>query len=114
MSHILSSKTAFPKYNYSQNQIVDFLSTLWPKKKNLLAKFSKNVCVDNRSLCITTEELMKLDSFAMRNDIWKKEAIPLVEKSIELVLEETGICVEEIDQFITLERRDFLYLALVA
>ncbi|WP_417335860.1 type III polyketide synthase [Halobacteriovorax marinus] len=101
MSYILSSKTVFPKYHYSQSQIVDFLSTLWPKKKNLLAKFSKNVCVDNRSLCITTDEVMRLDSFAMRNDIWKREAIPLVEKSIELVLKDTGVSVEEIDQFIT-------------
>lgn len=101
MGFIVSSKSAFPKYEYTQDQVVDFLASNWSEKERLVSKFSKSVCVEKRALCLKFEDIIKLSSFAERNEIWQREAFTLAKKSIELVLESTGISLSEIDLFIT-------------
>ena len=101
MSFIISSKTIFPKNNYNQNEMIDFLATIWPKKKKLVSKFSKNVCVSNRALCLEKKDILNLGSFANRNKIWKEKAVPLMEESILEVLKKSGLEVRDINQFIT-------------
>ena len=101
MSYILTSKTVFPKYNYTQGQVIEFLSTLWPNREKMLSKFAANVCVDNRAFCISMDEILALDKFSSRNQTWAEKAVPLVKESVRKVLAETGISLDQIDQYIT-------------
>lgn len=101
MSFIVSSKSVFPEFEYNQDYFIDFLATNWPDKKEEIAKFAKSVCVDQRALCLDLKEVMGLEGFAQRNQIWREKAYELSQKSIEKVLDDTGLTVNDINFFIT-------------
>lgn len=101
MSFIVSSKSVFPEFEYNQDYFIDFLATNWPDKKEEIAKFAKSVCVDHRALCLSLKDVMKLNGFAQRNEIWKDKAFELSKRSIDKVLADTGLSVKDINYFIT-------------
>ncbi len=101
MSFILGVKTSFPENHYTQNQFYDFLSTIWPKHKNLVQKFHSNVQVVERAICLPLQEIVKLNSFAERNKIWKEKALELSTQSIEKILNEYHLKASDIDYLVT-------------
>ena len=101
MSKILSSKTVFPEHIYDQNYFIDMISTMWPEQSKKISLFAKSVCVEERALCIEMKEILELTSLAQRNKIWMEKSVELAKRGVEQVLEDTGISITEINQFIT-------------
>lgn len=97
MSYIIDLKTSFPKNYYDQNEIVDFISKVWPDKENRIRQFHNNVCVEKRHLALELEEYLNLGDFGNRSLIWKEHTTDLLGTAIQSLLEEHDINPEIID-----------------
>jgi alkylresorcinol/alkylpyrone synthase len=77
MSIILSSKTSFPKYRYSQKEMSNFLGEIFPEKQNVIEKIFANSLVGNRNLAMPLANYKELSGLKARNDVWQKNALEL-------------------------------------
>jgi alkylresorcinol/alkylpyrone synthase len=98
MSYLCYAQTSVPKNIYKQNEIKDFLKSIWSDKNEheLIEKFFASTGVKSRGLALPLEEYQKLGHFGNRNNLWKKEAISLQKKNIEDIFNKVKISSEDI------------------
>ena len=96
MSTILSAKTVFPEYKYTQGQIIDYLSSLWPDVARAAERFHRNTQVETRHLAVPLEDYAKLGDFGNRNNLWIEKALPLAQMAASIALDAAGMDASEI------------------
>lgn len=96
---IASAASAFPKYYYSQKQLLQRLQDYWGEElKNplLLARLHRNVTVDGRYLAIPAERYLEIKTWGEANDIWIKVAQELGEQSLCRALNNAGLSPQDL------------------
>ncbi len=91
---IASAASAFPKYYYSQKELLDRLQDYWGdqlKNPLLLARLHRNVTVDGRYLAIPAEQYVDIKTWGQANDIWIRVAQELGEQALCLALHKAGM-----------------------
>src|SRR5216684_2314010 len=91
---IASAASAFPKYYYSQKQLLERLQDYWGdqlKNPLLLARLHRNVTVDGRYLAVPAEQYVDIKTWGQANDIWIKVAQELGEQALCLALHKAGL-----------------------
>jgi len=91
---IASAASAFPKYYYSQKQLLDRLQDYWGdqlKNPLLLARLHRNVTVDGRYLAIPAEQYVDIKTWGQANDIWIRVAQELGEQALCRALQSAGL-----------------------
>ena len=91
---IASAASAFPKYYYSQKELLDRLQDYWGdqlKNPLLLARLHRNVTVDGRYLAIPAEQYVDIKTWGQANDIWIRVAQELGEQALCLALHKAGL-----------------------
>jgi alkylresorcinol/alkylpyrone synthase len=91
---IASAASAFPKYYYSQKQLLERLQDYWGdqlKNPLLLARLHRNVTVDGRYLAVPAEQYVDIKTWGQANDIWIRVAQELGEQALCLALHNAGL-----------------------
>jgi alkylresorcinol/alkylpyrone synthase len=91
---IASAASAFPKYYYSQKQLLQRLQDYWGvelKNPLLLARLHRNVTVDGRYLAIPAERYLDIKTWGEANDIWIQVAQELGEQALCRALNNAGL-----------------------
>jgi len=91
---IASAASAFPKYYYSQKQLLERLQDYWGdqlKNPLLLARLHRNVTVDGRYLAVPAEQYLDIKTWGQANDIWIRVAQELGEQALCLALHKAGL-----------------------
>ncbi|MBL7664426.1 MAG: type III polyketide synthase [Bacteriovoracaceae bacterium] len=101
MTKIIQATTVFPENVYSQNQIYDFIATLWPKQSKKLLSFFENVQVKERHLVLPIEKYTELATLVQRNQLWQEHGSKLAKKAVLELFEKTGLNGSEIDYLVT-------------
>lgn len=99
MPKIVTVETAFPKYRYSQKDIIESLKSLWKKKvKNLkrLETIQENVLVGNRNLCMPLQSYFQAMTFGERNSTFISNAVAMAAEASLKALEMAEIFPEDI------------------
>src|ERR1700747_1879405 len=91
---IASAASAFPKYYYSQKQLLERLQDYWGdqlKNPLLRARLRRNVTVDGQYLAIPAEQYLDIKTWGQANDIWIRVAQELGEQALCLALHKAGL-----------------------
>lgn len=99
MPTLVSIKTAFPKYEYEQQEIIEALKKVWSNKVNNLKRLEsiqQNVQVGKRSLSMPLEDYLSNLSFGERNHCFINTALDLAQKATVNILEEANLDIKEI------------------
>ncbi|MCP4915018.1 MAG: type III polyketide synthase [Oligoflexia bacterium] len=91
MSYLIDIKMSFPKNYYSQGEIIDLMSSIWPDKKKRIDQFHNNVCVEKRHLALNLEEYKTLGHFGDRSLQWKEHTTNLLEEAISNLIAEHNL-----------------------
>lgn len=95
---ILTTSTAYPKYYFTQQQIVEELCRYWEQMIDIsvLERLHGRTGVDGRYFCRPLEEYRALDTWGKANNVWIENSLDLGERAIECLLKQTGIDREKI------------------
>ena len=96
---IASAASAFPKYYYTQKELLQRLQDYWGaelKNPLLLARLHRNVTVDGRYLAVPAEQYLDIKTWGQANDIWIKVAQELGEQALCLALHKAGMKPEDL------------------
>jgi len=99
MPFIVAIETAFPKFKYTQKELIEALTKIWEKKvKNTkrLRSIQENVLVEKRSLSLEIEDYFGELDFTERNKRFLSTALELLEEATTKVLKSSGVQPKEI------------------
>jgi alkylresorcinol/alkylpyrone synthase len=91
---IASAASAFPKYYYSQHELLQRLQDYWGadlRNPQLLQRLHRNVTVEGRYLAVPAEQYLSIKTWGQANDIWIRVAQELGEKALCLALHNADI-----------------------
>ena len=91
---IASAASAFPKYYYSQHELLQRLQDYWGadlRNPQLLQRLHRNVTVEGRYLAVPAEQYLNIKTWGQANDIWIRVAQELGEKALCLALHNADI-----------------------
>ena len=96
---IAATAMAFPRYYFSQGEVLTALKTYWDKgleNAAVLERLHSRTGVEGRYFCRPLKEYYQLDTWGKTNDVWIETAEALGEKAICTLLRETGLSPEKI------------------
>jgi alkylresorcinol/alkylpyrone synthase len=96
---IASAASAFPKYYYSQHELLQRLQDYWGadlRNPQLLQRLHRNVTVEGRYLAVPAEQYLDIKTWGQANDIWIRVAQELGEKALCLALHNAGISPQDL------------------
>ncbi len=94
MSYLSATALAFPKHQYSQEQLSEALIELWGSNlhnPDRLRQFFSSVEVGSRFLALAKEEYADCRTFAERNLAWRRVALELSTELVPRALAEAGL-----------------------
>src|ERR1051325_1702825 len=90
---IAATASAFPKYRYSQKQLLDGLGQYWAEQLDeprMLQRLHMNMGVDDRYLSLPMKAYEGLDSWGQANDVWIETSLELAERTLCCALARAG------------------------
>jgi alkylresorcinol/alkylpyrone synthase len=99
---IVSVASAFPKYYYPQEQLLEALVEYWGDRienPDVLRRLHRQVAVDGRYLSLPKEEYPKIKSWGEANDHWIRTARELGEQAITSALRSAGLHPRHLNAF---------------
>lgn len=110
MATICKPAIVLPKNVVRQEEMISLLKDLFPLNSDWprIEKMIRNTTVDTRHLIRPINEIIKLDGFGNRNDIYKKEALHLSFEATEMALLNAGITPLDIDMIIAISCTGFM------
>ncbi len=90
---ILTTSTAFPPHYFTQKQIADELASYWQGSLDtaILDRLHSRTGVDGRYFSRPLADYRALDTWGKANNVWIETALDLGERSIECLIEQSGI-----------------------
>jgi alkylresorcinol/alkylpyrone synthase len=88
MAFIFDCKTSFPSYEYSQEELIDYMGTHFSEHQGAVKKIFKNALVERRHLSSSLADFNTLSGFEARNQIYQKVAIDLATKNLDYLFNE--------------------------
>lgn len=82
MTFIVDVKTSFPENYSTQNEVKDFLISVWPEKKKYIEQFAESSTLQGRHTSLKVEEYRKLGDFGNRNNHWIDTAFKLQKNNL--------------------------------
>lgn len=101
MSVIISAKTSYPEYEYSQDELASFLGSLFEEKGPVVHKIFKNALVEKRRLVLPIDRYKELSGLKNRNDFWLHSAISLQQKNCDYFFKEMKFPIQDIGMVIS-------------
>ncbi len=100
---IAGAASAFPKYYYSQKQILDAFKRHWNGRlpnPRLLHSLHSSVGVEGRHLVLPIDAYVNLSGFGEANGIWIEAAVELAQQSLCRALTRAGLSPADLDALI--------------
>lgn len=97
---IASVGKAFPRFYYSQDELLGALKKLWATRHHNLGRLEqlhKNVLVGGRHLALPLEEYERLESWGQANDAWIRVAQEIGGEAVLQALERAGLTPSDVD-----------------
>lgn len=109
MTSILGVATGVPDNAYSQDEILERFLALQPdqKRQNAVRAIFKRAGVSCRHAAVNRHFFEQRRSTQERNDVYMQQAVPLGERTLRRLLEQTGCQPQEIDDLIVVSCTGF-------
>jgi len=82
MAYIIDAETTFPENQYSQNEMMDFIKTVWPGHEEVLERLKQNAGVEKKNLILPLEEYKNLGHFEKRNSIALDKMLKTIKEAL--------------------------------
>jgi alkylresorcinol/alkylpyrone synthase len=101
MSVIISAKTSYPEYEYTQDAMANFVGDIFKDNSAVVKKIFKNSLVKKRRLVMPIDRYKELSGLQNRNDFWINEALKLQTKNCQYFFEELKFPIQDIGMVIS-------------
>ncbi len=101
MSIIIKAKTSYPHNEYSQKELSQYLSSIYPERAPIIDKIFTNALVAKRNLTLPLENYRNLNGLELRNNHWVETAMSLQIKNLEYFFGDLNFPIQDISMILS-------------